>query len=170
MNAENTLTSPSLGPSVVGNSIPASPHDVGGHPNADAGSRSVIMEATSRVEIKWSFEVEFRIDQRFMERLQQLRSLVPPLNTLTMRRDLVIDKVRLRLPTAQWRNELHDAVSVVGTCLVVASDGTLSCAAKCLVTRDRLQTPALPIAKLVELHRLTPPGVVLRISADLAGR
>ncbi|WP_454909551.1 hypothetical protein [Variovorax gossypii] len=170
MNAEKTVISPLIGSSVAGYPFPASLRDAGDHQNVETGSRSVTMRATSRAETRWAFEVEFRIDQRFMERLQQLRSLVPPPNALTLRRDLVIDKVRLRLPTARWRNDLHEDLPVEGSCLVVASDGTLSCAAKCPGTRDRLQTPALPIAELVELHQLASPGMALHIGADLAGR
>lgn len=48
-------------------------------------------------------QVEFTLDDEFLDRLRQLRSLVPLLTSLTERRDLVIDRVRARIPRALWR-------------------------------------------------------------------
>ena len=165
MNADNVVISQAVALSAKDDSHRSRVRDGSEPQNTGTGHRQVIMAAVNRAGTWWSHQVEFQIDRCFVERLQQLRSLVPPLNALTTRRDLVIDKVRSRLPTARWRNHLNEDVPVEGSCLVVASDGTLSCAARCLGTRDRLQTLALPIAELVELDRLTSPGVVLIIRA-----
>ena len=64
--------------------------------------RHVIMQVVKRSG-GTTHHVEFVMDDNFAERLKQLRSLVPPLNSLNKQRDLVIDKVRVRLPSAVWR-------------------------------------------------------------------
>jgi hypothetical protein len=58
--------------------------------------RRVVMQVVKRSG-GTTHHVEFTVDENFAERLRQLRSLVPPLNTLNAQRDLVIDKVRVRV-------------------------------------------------------------------------
>jgi len=99
--------------------------------------------------------VEFTLDDAFAERLNQLRSLVPPLNNLNRHRDLVIDKVRVRLPSAVWRCEgPGEAATVVdGSSIVVAAEGFFNCGAKKRANREKLVTYTFPIARLIELHQ-----------------
>jgi hypothetical protein len=66
--------------------------------------RHVIMQVVKRSSGSATHHVEFLMDDNFAERLRQLRSLVPPLGSLNKQRDLVIDKVRVRLPNAIWRS------------------------------------------------------------------
>lgn len=104
--------------------------------------------------------VEFRLDDAFAERLHQLRTLVPPLNNLNRSRDLVIDKVRVRLPSAVWRCDgAGDIASVVdGSSIVVATEGFFNCGAKKRATREKLVTYTFPIARLIELHQTRQAG------------
>jgi hypothetical protein len=69
-----------------------------------AKPRPVIMQVVKRSSGSATHHVEFLMDDNFAERLRQLRSLVPPLGSLNKQRDLVIDKVRVRLPNAIWRS------------------------------------------------------------------
>lgn len=104
--------------------------------------------------------VEFTLDDAFAERLNQLRSLVPPLNNLNRHRDLVIDKVRVRLPSATWRCDgLGDVATVVdGSSIVVATEGVFNCGAKKRATREKLVTYTFLISRLIELHQTRPNG------------
>jgi len=102
--------------------------------------------------------VEFWMDDNFVERLRQLRSLVPPLNSLNKQRDLVIDKVRVRLPGAVWRCGGEEDTQVDGSCLVIASEGVFNCGAKDRQTKEKMVTYTFPIARLIELHTERPAG------------
>jgi hypothetical protein len=64
--------------------------------------RHVVMQVVKRSGGA-THHVGFTINDSFVERMRQLRSLVPPLTSLNKQRDLVIDKVRVRLPNAVWR-------------------------------------------------------------------
>ncbi|MBU1359993.1 MAG: hypothetical protein KKC79_00145 [Gammaproteobacteria bacterium] len=123
--------------------------------------RHVIMQVVMRSGGA-THHVEFVIDANFAERLRQLRSLVPPLNTLNSQRDLVIDKVRVRLPTAVWRcNGQADAQfesQVDGSCMVIASEGFFNCGGKDRKTKEKLVTYTFPISRLLELHAERPEG------------
>lgn len=122
-------------------------------------TRQVVMQVISRTG-DLTNHVEFRLDDGFAERLHQLRSLVPPLNNLNRSRDLVIDKVRVRLPSAIWRCEgSGEEVSVVeGSSIVVASEGFFNCGAKKRSSREKLVTYTFPIARLIELHHTRADG------------
>jgi hypothetical protein len=102
--------------------------------------------------------VEFTMDDNFAERLRQLRSLVPPLTALNKQRDLVIDKVRVRLPTAVWRLGGEEAAQVDGSCMVIAAEGFFNCGGKDRKTKEKLVTYTFPIARLIELHTERPAG------------
>lgn len=104
--------------------------------------------------------VEFTLDDAFAERLNQLRSLVPPLNNLNRHRDLVIDKVRVRLPSAVWRCDGVGETSTVvdGSSIVIATEGFFNCGAKKRATREKLVTYTFPIQRLLELHQTRPNG------------
>jgi hypothetical protein len=107
------------------------------------------------------------LDDNFAERLRQLRSLVPPLTGLNMQRDLVIDKVRARLPSAIWRcgggADGSEANAVEGSCIVIAAEGSFNCGGKDRKTREKLVTYNFSIARLVELHAERPEGETLYI-------
>ena len=106
--------------------------------------------------------VEFTLDDNFAERLRQLRTLVPPLTGLNMQRDLVIDKVRARLPSAVWRcgggADGKDANAVEGSCIVIAAEGFFNCGAKDTRSKEKLVTYTFPIGRLIELHASRPSG------------
>ena len=113
--------------------------------------RHVIMQVVKRSGGA-THHVSFTIDDHFVERLAQLRSLVPPLTTLNKQRDLVIDKVRVRLPTAVWRAGSQVEDHVEGSCIVIANEGLFSCGGKDRRTKEKLVTYAFSIARLSELH------------------
>lgn len=102
--------------------------------------------------------VQFVIDDSFVDRVRQLRSLVPPLTSINRQRDLVIDKVRVRLPNAVWRNGAQVESGIEGSCVVVAAEGMFSCGGKDGTTKEKLVTYAFPIARLAELHGERPAG------------
>jgi hypothetical protein len=102
--------------------------------------------------------VEFIMDDTFAERLRQLRSLVPPLGTLNKQRDLVIDRVRVRMPSAVWRCGSDLDSQIDGSCIVVAADGHFNLGAKDRKSREKLVTYMFPIARLIELHVERPAG------------
>ena len=102
--------------------------------------------------------VQFVIDESFIDRLRQLRSLVPPLTSINRQRDLVIDKVRVRLPNAVWRNGAQVESHIEGSCVVVAAEGLFSCGGKDGKTKEKLVTYAFPIVRLAELHTERPAG------------
>jgi hypothetical protein len=86
---------------------------------------------------------------------------VPPLTGLNMQRDLVIDKVRARLPSAVWRcggADGKDANAVEGSCIVIAAEGFFNCGAKDTRSREKLVTYTFPIGRLIELHAGRPSG------------
>jgi hypothetical protein len=97
-------------------------------------------------------QVEFQLDDNFAERLRQLRTLVPSLGSLSKHRDLVIDKLRMRLPNAVWRagNEVDSAVE--DSCMVIASEGSFNCGGKNPKTREEMMTYRFPVQRLIELH------------------
>jgi hypothetical protein len=119
--------------------------------------RHVIMQVVKRSGGA-THHVEFSMDDNFAERLRQLRSLVPPLNGLNKQRDLVIDKVRVRLPTAVWRCGGDIDSSVEGSCIVIAAEGFFNCGAKDRKTKEKLVTYTFPISRLIELHVERPAG------------
>jgi hypothetical protein len=119
-----------------------------------AKPRAVIMQVVKRSSGSATHHVEFLMDDNFAERLRQLRSLVPPLGSLNRQRDLVIDKVRVRLPNAIWRsgNEIDMDGGVDGSCIVIAAEGSFNCGGKDRKTREKLVTYNFSIARLLELH------------------
>lgn len=119
--------------------------------------RHVIMQVVKRSGGA-THHVEFTMDDNFAERLRQLRSLVPPLNTLNKQRDLVIDKVRVRLPTATWRCGGDLDSQVEGSCIVIASEGYFNCGGRDKKTKEKLVTYTFPIGRLIELHLERPAG------------
>jgi hypothetical protein len=122
-----------------------------------SNTRHIVMQVVKRSGGA-SHHVEFAVDDHFVERLRQLRSLVPPLTSLNKQRDLVIDKVRLRLPSAVWRAGAQVEDQIEGSCVVVASEGFFSCGGKDRRTKEKLVTYAFPIARLSELHVQRPAG------------
>lgn len=119
--------------------------------------RHVVMQVVKRSGGS-THHVEFTVDDNFCERLRQLRSLVPPLNTLNKQRDLVIDKVRVRMPSAVWRCDGDGESLVDGSCIVIAAEGVFNCGGKDRKTREKLVTYAFPIARLLSLHADRPAG------------
>ncbi len=111
------------------------------------------MQVLTRAGEEWN-HVEFTLDDSFAERLRQLRTLVPPLNSLNRNRDLVIDKVRVRLPSAIWRcsGAGEAATEVDGSSIVIAAEGFFNCGGKKRGSREKLVTYTFPIARLIELH------------------
>jgi hypothetical protein len=130
-----------------------------------AKPRPVIMQVVKRSSGSATHHVEFLMDDNFAERLRQLRSLVPPLGSLNKQRDLVIDKVRVRLPNAIWRsgNEIEADGGVDGSCIVIAAEGSFNCGGKDRKTREKLVTYNFSIARLLELHAERPEGEVFYI-------
>jgi len=125
--------------------------------------RHVVMQVVKRSSGSATHHVEFLMDDTFAERLRQLRSLVPPLGTLNRLRDLVIDKVRVRLPNAVWRTGSHVDTGVEGSCIVISSEGSFNCGGKDSSTREKLVTYNFSIARLVELHAERAEGETLYI-------
>jgi hypothetical protein len=127
-----------------------------------AKPRPVIMQVVKRSSGSATHHVEFLMDDNFAERLRQLRSLVPPLGSLNKQRDLVIDKVRVRVPNAIWRsgNEIEADGGVDGSCIVIAAEGSFNCGGKDRKTREKLVTYNFSIARLLELHAERPEGEV----------
>ncbi len=126
-------------------------------------SRHVVMQVVKRSSGSATHHVEFLMDNIFAERLRQLRSLVPPLGSLNKQRDLVIDKVRARLPNAIWRTGSHVDESVEGSCIVIAAEGSFNCGGKDRNTREKLVTYNFSISRLIELHAERPDGETLYI-------
>jgi hypothetical protein len=118
-----------------------------------SNSRQVVMQVVKRSG-EAAHHVEFTLDDNFSERLRQLRTLVPPLNGLNKQRDLVIDKVRARLPSAVWRCGAagEEPSAVDGSCIVIAAEGFFNCGAKDRKSKEKLVTYTFPIQRLVELH------------------
>lgn len=123
--------------------------------------RQVIIQVVKRDGAS-SHHVEFTFDDNFAERLRQLRSLVPQLTSLNTQRDLVIDKVRARLPSAIWRCggglDGKEASVVSSSCIVIAADGVFNCGAKDIQTKEKMVTYTFPISRLIELHASRPSG------------
>lgn len=124
-------------------------------------TRQVVVQVISRPGDAAN-HVEFTFDDAFAERLDQLRAMVPPLTALTRQRDLVIDKLRVRLPSAIWRcgGPGEAATPVDGSSIVVAAEGYFNCGAKTQADQKRLVTYPFPIARLIELHQTRPAGEV----------
>jgi hypothetical protein len=130
--------------------------------NTVKSSRQVIMQAVPRTgDVAWY--VEFTIDNDFVERLRQLRSLVPAYSSMSKKRDLVIDKVRARLREARWQPSRAVQADIDGSCIVFAADGTFSCAAKNRATEERLQTYYASIEDLLIQHESLPASETLLI-------
>jgi len=125
--------------------------------------RHVVMQVVKRSSGSATHHVEFLMDDNFAERLRQLRSLVPPLGSLNRQRDLVIDKVRVRLPNAIWRTGSQVDHGVEGSCIVIASEGFFNCGGKDRNTREKLVTYNFSISRLVELHAKRAEGETLYI-------
>lgn len=125
--------------------------------------RHVVMQVVKRSSGSATHHVEFLMDDNFAERLRQLRSLVPPLGSLNRQRDLVIDKVRVRLPNAVWRTGTQVDNAVEGSCIVIASEGSFNCGGKDRNTREKLVTYNFSISRLVELHAERAEGETLYI-------
>ncbi|MDQ0024798.1 hypothetical protein J2X90_002600 [Variovorax paradoxus] len=125
--------------------------------------RHVVMQVVKRSSGSATHHVEFLMDDNFAERLRQLRSLVPPLGSLNRQRDLVIDKVRVRLPNAIWRTGSQVDHGVEGSCIVIASEGFFNCGGKDHNTREKLVTYNFSISRLVELHAERAEGETLYI-------
>ena len=70
----------------------------------------------------------------------------------------MIDKVRVRLPTAVWRLGGEEAAQVDGSCIVIAAEGFFNCGGKDRKTKEKLVTYTFPIARLIELHTERPAG------------
>lgn len=119
--------------------------------------RHVVMQVVKRSGGA-THHVGFTINDSFVERLRQLRSLVPPLTALNKQRDLVIDKVRVRLPNAVWRAGAQLEQQIEGSCIVIANEGFFSCGGRDRVTKEKLVTYAFSIARLSELHAERPAG------------
>lgn len=132
----------------------------------DSNTRQVVIQAVKRSGEE-THHVQFVLDDTFAERLRQLRSLVPPLTSLTRQRDLVIDKVRVRLPNAIWRrsggHDTQEPTLVDGSCLVIASEGLFNCGAKDRLAKEKLMTHSFPISRLLELHAKRTEGEPLFI-------
>ena len=109
--------------------------------------------------------VEYRIDDSFIERLRQLRTLVPMATSLTRARDLVIDKVRVRLSSAVWRR-VDTEIHVAGSSLVVSSEGIFHCGGRDLDNGHKLLSCTFPISRLVDLHAQRPAGETLYIQSS----
>ena len=124
--------------------------------------RHIVMQVVKRSGGA-THHVGFSIDDHFVERLRQLRSLVPPLTALNKQRDLVIDKVRVRLPNAVWRAGSVVEDQIEGSCIVIANEGLFSCGGKDRRTKEKLVTYTFPIARLSELHVERPAGETLYI-------
>jgi hypothetical protein len=124
-------------------------------------SRHVVMQVVRRSSGSATHHVEFVMDDIFAERLRQLRSLVPPLGSLNRQRDLVIDKVRVRLPNAVWRTGREIDQAVEGSCIVISAEGAFNCGGKDRQTREKLVTYNFSISRLVELHAERPEGETL---------
>jgi hypothetical protein len=124
--------------------------------------RHVVMQVVKRSG-EAAHHVEFSMDDNFAERLRQLRSLVPPLGNLNKQRDLVIDKVRARLPNAVWRCGGALDSDVEGSCVVIAAEGFFNCGGKDRKTREKLVTYNFSIGRLIELHAERPAGETLYI-------
>ncbi len=131
-----------------------------------SNTRQVVMQAVRRSGEATHY-VQLVLDDTFAERLRQLRSLVPPVTTLTKQRDLVIDKVRVRLPTAIWRRNGagagEDQTVVDDSCMVIAVEGLFNCGAKERRTKEKLMTHSFAIMRLLELHAERPRGETLFI-------
>ena len=125
--------------------------------------RHVVMQVVKRSSGSATHHVEFLMDDNFAERLRQLRSLVPPLGSLNKQRDLVIDKVRVRLPNAIWRTGTQVDNGVEGSCIVIASEGSFNCGGKDRTTREKLVTYNFSISRLVDLHTERTEGETLYI-------
>ncbi|AMM26511.1 hypothetical protein AX767_20735 [Variovorax sp. PAMC 28711] len=128
--------------------------------DAVSNTRQIVMQVVKR-NGEPAHHVEFTLDDNFAERLRQLRSLVPPLTGLNRARDLVIDKVRARLPAAIWRcgaGDGQEANPVEGSCIVIAAEGFFNCGAKDSKSKEKLVTYTFPISRLIELHVERPSG------------
>lgn len=133
----------------------------GSEPEVPSSSRLVVMRLVLPVGGA-PRHVEYRIDDGFVERLRQLRSLVPMITSLSRQRDLVIDKVRVRLPSAIWRR-VDAEIHVTGSCLVVSNEGIFHCGGKDTDNGHKLLSCTFPISRLIDLHGQRPAGETLYI-------
>lgn len=130
-----------------------------------ATSVLVRIQARDRRGATGAFRVEFNLDRTFVERMQQLRSLVPPVRNLTAHRDLEIDKVRARIPTAQWWDNA-ERLPVDKSSVVLSSDGDFVCLATARRTLQ-LCTASIPVARIVQLESMRMGGPGPGIPFDL---
>ena len=135
-----------------------------GHkPDTPISSRLVVMRLVLPVGGA-PRHVEYRIDHTFIDRLRQLRTLVPMITSLNRQRDLVIDKVRVRLPSAVWRR-VDAGIRVSGSSLVVSNEGIFHLGAKDVDNGHKLLTCTFPISRLIDLHAQRPAGETLYIQS-----
>ncbi len=128
-----------------------------------SGSRkAVFVIAPMGSAITW--QVDLLFDDYFIERLQQLRRLVQPVTPLMAGTNLIIDKLRARLPRAVWRASADLGSEAESSSVVVSSDGTFSCSAKHVAMRMRLHSIPVSIADFEAVHRSRPPGDVIYVS------
>lgn len=125
--------------------------------------RHVVMQVVKRSSGSATHHVEFLMDDNFVDRLKQLRSLVPLLSSLNKQRDLVIDKVRVRLPNAIWYAGSSIDSGVEGSCIVIAAEGSFNCGARDRQTREKLVTYNFSISRLIDLHGERAEGETLYI-------
>jgi hypothetical protein len=122
-------------------------------------TRRVVMHVVNRSSSSnANRQVEFRLDDDFAERLRQLRTLVPSPGTLSRYRDLVIDKLRMRLPNAIWRLGNDDDPAVEDSCMVISPKGSFNCGGRNRKMREELVTYGFPVQRLIELHVERPHG------------
>lgn len=135
----------------------------GDQPDVQNASRLVVMRLVSPVG-GTPRHVEFRMDLVFAERLRQLRTLVPTITSLNRQRDMVIDKVRVRLPTAVWRRADAE-IRISGPCLVVSNEAVFHCGAKDIENGHKLLSCSFPIARLIDLNAQRPAGETFYIQS-----
>lgn len=122
--------------------------------HVEAGLSSVILriQARDRSGATGAFRVEMHLTRDFIERMQQLRSLVPPPRSLTAKLDLEIDKVRARLPNARWW-EASTSLEVHKSGIVIGSDGCFACLASAPPSLQ-LRTASIPVSRVVQFERM----------------
>jgi hypothetical protein len=84
---------------------------------------------------------------------------------LTAHRDLEIDKVRARMPTAQWW-ESAERLRVDKSSVVLSSNGEFVCLATARRTLQ-LCTASIPVAQIVQLESMRMGGPGAGIPFDL---
>ncbi|WP_208512886.1 hypothetical protein [Variovorax paradoxus] len=117
-----------------------------------ATSVLVRIQARDRRGATGAFRVEFNLDRTFVERMQQLRSLVPPTRRITAQVNLEIDKVRARLPNARWW-DATTLLEVHKSGIVISADGGFMCLAAAQPSLQ-LRTACIPVSQIVQLETM----------------